>query len=217
MSFKTQQATFAYGDVVLHITTVTNFDELYESLLQKGLQHEDVADERIPYWAELWPSAMGLSRYIIEHTTLFADKKTIEIGAGLGLPSMVAARFGASVLCTDYLPDAVDFARKNALQNKIDRIDFAVFDWRNSQNAPKYDILLASDVAYERKMLSPLLEGFKNLTHPQSIILMSEPNRYMAADFFLQLKKNGFDWEKTDYAIEKSKVSVYKIWHSDCV
>lgn len=210
-TFKTQQTTFAYKDVKLQVTTVTNFDELYEALIQKGLQHEDVADERIPYWAELWPSAIGMSKYLIDNSELLSGKKTIEIGAGLGLPAMVAANFGATVLCTDYLADAVDFSKKNAAQNNILSIDFATFDWRNCNNTEQYDIIIASDVAYERKMLAPLLTAYKKLSHEDSIILMSDPNRYIATDFFSQLTAAGFYFEKTNYLIDKSNISVYKI------
>ena len=56
MDFKTKTVPFAYQQVSLQVTTVTNFDELYDALLQKGLQHEDVADERIPYCCLLYTS-----------------------------------------------------------------------------------------------------------------------------------------------------------------
>ncbi len=211
MDFKTKTVPFAYQQVSLQVTTVTNFDELYDALLQKGLQHEDVADERIPYWAELWPSAVALSYFLIENPTVFQHKKTIELGAGLGLPSMVASTLGAEVLCTDYISEAVAFAKKNAEQNHLQNIAFATLDWRSIYTSTKYDVILASDVAYERKMFAPLLMVYKNLLAENGTIIMSEPNRYIAVPFFEELVQNGFLIEKHAYKIETSNVSVYKI------
>jgi predicted nicotinamide N-methyase len=65
------------GDRRYNILSVTNFDELYEQLLAKGLQHEEVADERIPYWAELWPSAVGLAMYLTANKKLVSGKSAL--------------------------------------------------------------------------------------------------------------------------------------------
>ncbi len=63
-------------------------------------------DERLPYWAELWPSAIGLAHYLDRDVSL-RGKHVLELGCGLGLLGVIAARDGARVLCTDYEPDAL--------------------------------------------------------------------------------------------------------------
>jgi predicted nicotinamide N-methyase len=215
MQFKTTEHKIKIGGLDFTILSVTNFDELYEQLLAKGLQHEDVADERIPYWAELWPAAVGLATYIAENPTLIKDKKLLEIGCGLALPALLAAYLGATTTATDYLKDAVDFAEKNAVLNKVSNIKFETFDWRKAEGSEKYDILLASDVAYERSQFEYLAKAFKHLVKPDGIILLSEPNRYIAQPFIESLVKAGYDLKKYEYDVVvkeiKSKVSVYRI------
>jgi predicted nicotinamide N-methyase len=215
MNFKTDEHRVNIGERTFTILSVTNFDELYEQLVAKGLQHEDVANERIPYWSELWPSAVGLATHLVKHPFLVAGKTVLEIGCGLGLPALVAASSGADVTSTDYLQDAVDFAQKNTEINSITNIHFKTFDWRGAEGHGQFDVLLASDVAYERSQFGHLEKAFKHLVKPGGLILLSEPNRYIAEPFFENLTKTGYSLEKYSYNVEvksiKSNVSVYEI------
>jgi predicted nicotinamide N-methyase len=215
MDFKTTAHEIVIGDKTYTVLSVTNFDELYEQLLAKGLQHEDVADERIPYWAELWPSAVGLATHLVNNPSLVNGKTILEIGGGLGLPGLVAASLGATVTETDYLEDAVGFAKKNAEINSINHIHFRSFDWRKSESYQCFDVLLASDVAYERSQFGHLQKAFTHLVKPDGLILLSEPNRYIAEPFIEDLLRAGYALEKYSYEVEvkgiKSKVSVYAI------
>jgi predicted nicotinamide N-methyase len=215
MEFKTAAHEIVIDGQRFAILSVTNFDELYEHLIAKGLQHEEVADERIPYWAELWPSAVGLATHLIKYPSLIKGKTVLEIGAGLGLPSLVAAPLGATVTATDYLPDAVDFAEKNAALNKITNINFKTFDWRKAEGYQRFDVLLASDVAYERSQFEHLQHAFTHLVKPGGLILLSEPNRYIAESFIEGLIHAGYSLENYAYDVEvkeiKSNVSVYEI------
>jgi predicted nicotinamide N-methyase len=215
MEFKVTAHEINIGDKAYQALSVTNFDELYEQLLAKGLQHEDVADERIPYWAELWPSAVGLATHLVNYKDLMTNKTVLEIGCGLGLPSIVAVSLGSHAIATDYLKDAVDFAARNAALNDITDIAFQTLDWRRAEGFGKFDILLASDVAYERSQFDHLENAFKHLVKPHGLILLSEPNRYIAEPFLADLIKAGYSLEKFSYDVEvkniKSKVSVYAI------
>jgi predicted nicotinamide N-methyase len=215
MDFKTTAHDILIGGQIFTVLSVTNFDELYEHLLAKGLQHEDVADERIPYWAELWPSAVGLATHLMKNRSLVEGKTVLEIGGGLGLPALVAASLGAAVTATDYLQDAVDFTKKNAEINHISNIDFKSFDWRKAEGYERFDVLLASDVAYERSQFEHLKNAFTHLVKPDGLILLSEPNRYIAEPFIEGLIKAGYGLDKYGYEVEvkdiKSKVSVYEI------
>jgi len=215
LEFKTTAHEIQLADRSYTVLSVTNFDELYEQLIAKGMQHEDVADERIPYWAELWPSAVGLATYLVQHADIVGDRTILEIGGGLGLPALVAASLGGNVTATDYLQDAVDFAQKNAKLNKIDQLTFKTFDWRKSEGYEKYDVLLASDVAYERSQFEHLQRAFIHLVKPGGLILLSEPNRYIAEPFIAALQQEDYAMTKYTYDVEvkgiKSKVSVYAI------
>ena len=51
-------------------------------------------DEFMPYWAELWPSGLALARAL---PTRLDGLRVVELGCGLGVPSLAAAARGAEV------------------------------------------------------------------------------------------------------------------------
>jgi len=61
-------------------------------------------DEFLPYWAELWPSAMALARVVARRP--LTGRRVIELGCGLGLPALAAAAAGGRVLATDWAADS---------------------------------------------------------------------------------------------------------------
>jgi predicted nicotinamide N-methyase len=80
-------------------------------------EHRFADDEFLPYWAELWPSGLALAECVAALD--LADVDVLELGCGLGLPSLVAAACGASVLATDWAPEAVELVRANARRNRL--------------------------------------------------------------------------------------------------
>ncbi|MEI6310689.1 MAG: methyltransferase domain-containing protein [Bacteroidota bacterium] len=198
------------------INRIGDIDKLFDALLAKGSAHADVLDEKIPYWAELWPSAIAMSTFLLENIDLIRGKSILEIGCGLGLPTIVAGNYAASIRCTDYIVEAIQFAKENYLLNHtaLNQVEFNLLDWRESiPTTEKYDIIIASDVAYERKAFDDLEACILAYSHADSIVLLSEPNRHMAVDFLARLKKEGKIKSVKSYAIPLrglvSKVELY--------
>ena len=194
MDFKTSDKKLTIGTFDIRLTVIENIDELYDALIQKGEDHEDVQDERIPYWADLWASALAMSRYLVDNQLITFETTVLEIGCGLGLPSIVAGLMGAKqVTMSDYLDDAMTFAEQNWQQNVSDKkVIFKKMDWRTPDPSVSADLLLASDVAYEQRAFEPLLKAFKTLLKPNGTILITEPNRPISKDFFLSLNTEGY-------------------------
>jgi predicted nicotinamide N-methyase len=151
-----------------------------EALLsEEAFEHE----EFLPYWAELWPSALALARAI--GTRALHGARTLELGCGLGLPSLAAARAGGRVLATDWAPDAVALAARNAERNEI-ALDTLVCSW--SEPAPlleraPWDIVLASDVLYEPRNGEALAPLLPRLIGARGEIWLADPGRPAAAPF----------------------------------
>lgn len=139
-------------------------------------------DEFLPYWAELWPSALALAEAL---PATLRDARVLEVGCGLGLPSLVAAGRGARVLATDWAEDALQLLLLNASRNQL-RLEVAHLDWASPANVlgrTPFDLVLAADVLYERRNVSPLLQLFAAL---RSEVLLADPGRTAAAAFFEQ-------------------------------
>src|SRR5687767_11511634 len=192
------------GGLHLNILQITNSDELYDHLIAKGDDHEDVRDERIPYWADLWPSAIALGEHLVKSKLITPGSEVHEMGCGLGLPGIIAGVLGARVLFTDYLQEALDFAEKNWKLNCSGEAQFQKMDWRGPDQSLKADLLLASDVAYEKKSFEYLPDAFRKLVRPEGKIIVSEPNRLYAQQFFMSLAFQDFYVEKFIYSIIKN-------------
>jgi predicted nicotinamide N-methyase len=141
----------------------------------------DARDEYLPYWAELWPSAITLARAVARRA--LSGRRVLELGCGLGLPGLAAAAVGgARVTLTDWAPDAVVAARDNAARNGV-ALEALVCDWRAPDTlvarAP-WDLVLLADVLYEARNVAPLLDLLPRLTGE---VLLADPARATAAPF----------------------------------
>jgi predicted nicotinamide N-methyase len=126
-------------------------------------------DEFLPYWAELWPAATALAAALPE----VAGLRVVELGCGLGLPSLVAAARGADATASDWADDAVELLRENAARNGL-TLRAEVRDWRNPW-PERFDLALAADVLYERRNVEPLLERLRELAPVAYIGLAGRP------------------------------------------
>jgi predicted nicotinamide N-methyase len=148
-----------------------------EALLDEdAFEHE----EYLPYWAELWPSSLALARAVAGRALRGA--RTLELGCGLGLPSIAAALAGGRVLATDWSPDAVAMTRANAERNGA-QIETLVCSWTDPaplvERAP-WDLVLASDVLYEARNADALLPLLPRLGRE---VWLADPGRPPAARF----------------------------------
>jgi predicted nicotinamide N-methyase len=127
-------------------------------------------DEFLPYWAELWPAATALAGALPERLN---GVRVVELGCGLGVPSLVAAARGAVVTSTDWAADAVELLTRNAARNGLE-VRAEVRDWRAPWNE-RFDLALAADVLYEQRNVEPLVARLRELAPVALIGLAGRP------------------------------------------
>jgi predicted nicotinamide N-methyase len=143
---------------------------------------EEAFDETefLPYWAELWPSGVALARLVVDLD--LHGRRVLELGAGLGLPSLAAALRGANVLATDWSEDAVELLQENARRNGL-TVQSERFDWSEPEQLLRqepWDLVLAADVLYEQRNVDALLGLLPRLG---SEVLLADPGRSRLAGF----------------------------------
>ncbi|MGI9180387.1 MAG: class I SAM-dependent methyltransferase [Longimicrobiaceae bacterium] len=139
-------------------------------------------DERLPYWAELWPSARALTRHLLEREP--PPGRVLELGAGVALPSLALHARGAQVLATDYYEDALLFARANAEHNDLPPLPAALLDWRQpAEGLGRFDLILSADVLYERRNAEALAAVLPRLLTPAGRVLLADPGRVYLDEF----------------------------------
>ena len=137
-------------------------------------------DEFLPYWAELWSSGIALAAVV--PALGVRGKRVVELGAGLGLPSLAAALCGAEVLATDWAEDAVALLKANAKRNSI-RLRVKRVRWDEPEpllrDAP-WDIVLCADLLYEQRNAAQLLGLLPQLGGD---LILADPGRPFAKGF----------------------------------
>jgi ETFB lysine methyltransferase len=165
-------------------------------------------DERLPYWAELWPSAIALARWTLE-TPGLRGQKVLELGCGVGLGGITAARAGGDVTMTDYEDDALLFARYNVATNVGSPLPIVRhLDWRSPDGIGTYDVILGADIVYERRNFTPLLSLFRRVLSPAGCVMMTEPDRSIGRDFFAAASAGGFLLERRTTTVVRRSRSI---------
>lgn len=216
-SFEDLLREYTIGDVIsvggheFHLQRIRDCEPLLDSISEQEFND----DERVPYWAELWPSSIALAGYILENRTSFSAKSVIEIGCGLGLTGMAAHLAGANVLFTDYDQTALDYTEKNFLRNFKQPARVKILDWRANTINAKFDILIAADVLYEKRWLQPVLDTIRAIVQPDGQVYLAEPGRSIASKFFSMVQDLGWKSEKQSreiiYESTVRHVDIYKI------
>jgi predicted nicotinamide N-methyase len=136
-----------------------------------------------PYWSKVWPASLALAEFLILYPEWTKGKKVLELGAGLGLPSIIAAANALSVLCTDKEAGAIELAQLSAEYNRLPNFKTAVMDWNTVVADDKADLILLSDVNYEPSSFASLQNLVEQFLQKGHILLLSTPQRLVAKAF----------------------------------
>jgi predicted nicotinamide N-methyase len=184
------------GALSLVVSRPPSADDL---LVEEAFEHEEL----LPYWAELWPSGVALARIVAERRP---NGRIVELGCGLGLPSIAASLGGADVLAVDWSEEALAATRRNASLNGA-TVETLRIDWHEPAGLlarASFDVVLAADVLYERRDVEPLLDLLPRLA-PE--ILLADPTRPAAATF---LERAGERW-RVETLLGEGRVTVRRL------
>jgi predicted nicotinamide N-methyase len=147
-------------------------------------------DERLPYWADVWPSSTALASVVARLDG--TGRRALELGCGVGLVTVGALRAGFEVLATDYYEDALLFARRNGLANTGREPATRLVDWRLfPSDLGRFDLVLASDVLYEREYATLVASAIVTSLAPGGVALVADPGRVALLSFVTACEQSG--------------------------
>lgn len=125
--------------------------------------------EKFPLWFKIWEASIILADYI---ATLSPPLEILEIGAGLGIPSLVASAFGHKVLATDIEELPLKFLEKSANENGLS-LEIQKLDLFNPNLSQKLDVIMGAEIVFKKKFYGPLLKLFMNYLKSGGVILLA--------------------------------------------
>ncbi|TAE70070.1 MAG: hypothetical protein EAY68_03115 [Bacteroidetes bacterium] len=173
--------------------------------------HLQQPNAAFPYWAKLWPSAIALCEYIGSHTPIFTNKKVIELGAGLGLPSAVVATYAQQVFCTDIDAQAVAFMPQQPCLNQPNIVckELDIFEFSGEVQQQKIDEIICADVNYTPALFTQLLSKIQYWQSLGCGITIASPQRLLANDFAQQL--NLLTTIHPTYYVQQETIRIWRI------
>lgn len=154
-------------------------------------------DERLPYWADLWPSSYALADRVASDDSDDSDAtgkriRLLELGCGLGLVTIAALSAGFDVLATDYYRDALLFTRANGW--RVTGVDPAVrlVDWRDlPAELGTFGRVVAADVVYEPRYAAIVADVLARTLAPTGEALIADPGRIALPSFLRECEARG--------------------------
>lgn len=206
--FDVREEDFRHGDFAVRVVLPRAADALID-------EAEFDADERLPYWADLWPSARGLTRHLLDHPP--AERRIVELGSGVALPSLALRSLGADPLATDYYVDALRFAGANAARNGLVPLRTLLLDWRDPPAGQRWDLVVAADVVYEQRNAEALAALLPAVLADGGRMLLADPGRVYFGEFRDRMEEMDWAVDEVDVRTETSDpvtgaTSTVRIW-----
>lgn len=149
--------------------------------------------EAFPFGLMLWESAPVLARHLASCPDLVQAKRVLELGAGVGLCGLVARHLGAALVRqTDHSAEATALCHTNAKLNGIEGIDVAQADWTDWQDGAVYDVVIGSDVLYDRDAHETLLRVLDRSVAAGGRVVLADPGRPDTPAFLEAMKDAGW-------------------------
>jgi predicted nicotinamide N-methyase len=149
-----------------------------------------VMDERLPYWADLWPSAHKLAATIQQEAG--RGRTLLELGCGLGLATIAAVEAGFAVTATDYYEDALHVTRLNAWRALGQEPTTRLVNWRQwPDDIGRFDVVMAADVIYEKEYALLVAETLAKALTPNGTAFVADPGRLALPVFRERLTEVG--------------------------
>ena len=133
--------------------------------------------DHLPYGVALWPAAIALAYELASRADTLAGTTVLELGAGTGLPGIVAASLGATVVQTDRQELAMTVCTRNAQQNGVVGVEHRLVDWEEWTDKQRYDWIIGSDILYGEQMHPHLQHIFETNLVQGGRILLADPFR----------------------------------------
>ena len=207
--YYTVTETARVGPLAFPFTRIADPNRVLDQVVAEEDRLEKVRGRRLPedqlhlpYWAELWDSALGIGQWLTAKTRRSSSPLSVlDLGCGMGLTGTVAAAIGHDVLFADLEPPALLFARLNSLPWRR-RVRTRRLDWRADALGEEFDLILGADILYERRQWDFLEPFWQQHLAPGGAVLLGEPGRQTGELFLPWVLQRGWKLQELEEPVE---------------
>lgn len=215
--YPTIRQNLRFGSLELDFTRIADPNQVLDRTVaeldrqEKSTGRRLAEEPHLPYWAELWDSAAGVAQRLVQ-LPISCATRVLDLGCGMGLAGAVAAAMGARVLLADREPTALLLARLNTLAfarcARTRRLD-----WRRDRLRERFDLILGSDILYERSQWDALAAFWTEHVTAQGRVLLGEPGRAAGDLFEPWIAGRGWQvrqsWQETP---GQKPIRIFELW-----
>lgn len=196
--FEVVSDTIHLDDLTLEFWRVADPDSVLDEETME-LSHAELPWQ--PYWAETWDTAYGVAMELASRK--LTGVRVLDLGCGLGLTGTVAAARGAEVVMADFAPPALPFARLNSWPWR-EHVQVLRLNWRTDDLGQKFDLIVGSDILYDREDL-PYLDAFwRGHLAVGGSILLGDPTRLLTREFIQWIRQRGWQMQESSRHVPQS-------------
>lgn len=159
-------------------------------------------NERLPYGVMLWPSSIALAHDLLARAEQLRGKRVLELGAGTGIPGIVAARYAARVLQVDRSEPALHVCRLNVERNRATNVQVKHADWDEFHSDEPFDLIVGADVLYATSKHARLRTICEQYLAPGGLALFADPLRAESLTMLGGLEGSGWKVTLAKWTIE---------------
>ncbi|MDF3128516.1 methyltransferase domain-containing protein [Kiritimatiellaeota bacterium B1221] len=174
--------------------------QINEHPIQLAYAKDVPVAEEPQYWASLWPASLSLAEHVLDGNTL-EGKRVLELGCGCGLAGIAAGMQGAEVTVTDLEPEALNLAQENWALNDLNPAAIEPLNWCAPDTDAQFDLILGADILYSQQDFPDLVRSINSLLDMEGSLVISEPGRPHAHNFFARMMAAGFRSETEHYPV----------------
>jgi predicted nicotinamide N-methyase len=196
LAYETKLVHERFGALPLALETLADLDAAVEALLARTSARPDELERDLcPYFGVIWPAARALAEELARRGPALAGRSVLELGCGLALPALVAAKCGARVTATDLHPDVPQFLARNLAHNGLApaALEYLELDWRTGTLARSFELVVGSDILYEAGHPAPVARALARHVAPGGRILLADPARAYLQACLDELRGLGFE------------------------
>ncbi|WP_372660057.1 methyltransferase [Hydrogenophaga sp.] len=191
--YQVKHETISIGGSAFHIRSLLDTQQYADAL--GAAEHIGMSAASWPLFGQVWPSARVLALAMMTHNIV--DKRILEIGAGLALASLVLHRRSGCITVTDWHPLTESFLQENLRLNGLAPPPYQAGNWEeedasDTQALGLFDLIIGSDVLYERQQPAQLAHFVHRHAAPGAEILIVDPDRGNRAAFCRAMNALGY-------------------------